>query len=88
MEQNFTLSDKSIIYTEDIRSSINSLRDALEFIQSKSVHDQYAKNYSNNLTLINSKFENKEIKVDNSKGKLLSEMKSTDVLLKQSKLVV
>ena len=61
MEKNFTLNEKSIIYSEDVRASVNSLRDAFEYVKQQASNDQYIENYGNNLSFLKDKLYKLEI---------------------------
>jgi hypothetical protein len=92
MDKNFSLDEKSVIFSEDIRASINSLRDALEYVKQTASNDQYIENYNNNLDFLRSKLSKAEIVPtssgsNNSKALLPSYIK-TDEVYKQALFTV
>lgn len=61
MDSSYTLKEKSNMMSEDIRVSINSLRDALEITKRSASNKQYTENYTSNMNELNTKLNNGEI---------------------------
>jgi len=89
--ENLSLHEKSILYTEDARASINSLRDLFDFVGKTAFKHQYNESYSENLKLLEKKVNDGEIAlVANSTDKNMAfapTKKPSDPLLKQAELV-
>lgn len=84
MEKNFSLDEKSTIFSEDIRASLNSLRDAFEYTKQRASNDQYVENYNKNLEFLSFKISKAEIVPtssgsNNTKAFLPSYLKSDEV---------
>lgn len=61
MDSSYTLKEKSVMMSEEIRASLNSLRDALEVTKRSASNKQYNENYLQNMSELNTKLENGEI---------------------------
>ena len=89
MDSSFTLKEKSIIFSEDIRVSINSLRDAFEFVKKQASNEQYSENYLNIIEVLNEKLGKNEIiassKITDKKYSFIPTNDSNDVYFRQAR---
>ena len=53
--------DKTILYSEDIRAAISSLKEAFEFTRKRAAEAEYTESYKQNLNFLSDQIKNKNV---------------------------
>lgn len=61
MDISYSMHDKTILYSEDIRAAISSLREAFEFTQKRAAEAQYTESYKENLNFLSEQIKSKNV---------------------------
>ena len=61
MDISYSLHDKTILYSEDIRAAISSLKEAFEFTRKRAAEAEYTESYKQNLDFLSEQIKNKNV---------------------------
>ena len=61
MDISYSMKEKALLYSEDIRASLFSLKSALEVVKNKASEESYNKFYVNAMADLSNKLDNKDI---------------------------
>ena len=92
MDISYSMNDKAIIYSEDIRSSITSLKDVFDFVKKRAAEEEYSTCYLSNLNLISSQLKDKNIapatSSTNNHKAFVPTYSSNDIVFNQAKFIM
>ena len=61
MDTRFSIKEKAIIYTEDVRASLISLKSVFEFTKKRASEEEYVNSYKSSLECLCSKIKSGEV---------------------------
>ena len=88
MDLSYSLKEKTQIFSEEVRASLSSLKEALDFVKKQSSNDEYTDNYQYNLTQLNNKIKTGKVVIasssTNNKKAFIPSYDKNDINYKQA----